>query len=165
MYPEIKPAQGMPVLRQYFDCFNHELPEEYPVELMMRATEFIMHDNIIKFGDTYWRQTEGTVMGAHPAPPYCNIIYGYHERVTILPKYKLNLLHYSRIINDTLCAFNDRGEDGRLQEFLNDLSFYDLVFTTTTPGDTVDFMDLTVKLNKNGKVTTTKFYKPCNLFL
>jgi hypothetical protein len=59
-----------------------------------------MENNIFKFGDTYWLQTQGTAMGTPAAPLYSILTNGYYENTTILNNFKTNLLYYKRFIDD-----------------------------------------------------------------
>jgi hypothetical protein len=60
--------------------------EKLNIPAILAALEFIMTNNIFKFGDTSWLQTAGTAMETPPAPDYATIYYAIHEYFTI-PKY------------------------------------------------------------------------------
>ncbi len=69
-----------------------------------------MENNIFKFGDTYWLQTQGTAMGIPVAPLYSIITFGVHENTTILNKFQSNLLYYKWFIDDIFGIWIDKAE-------------------------------------------------------
>ena len=46
-----------------------------------------MNNNIIQFDNLFFRQKNGTAMGAPPAPPYATIYFAIRE-LKIVPKYQ-----------------------------------------------------------------------------
>ena len=60
----------------------------------------IMQNNIFEFGDCYFIQLLGTMMGTSAAVMWVILYYAYHEVHTIIPKNGHNLLHFKRFIDD-----------------------------------------------------------------
>jgi hypothetical protein len=59
-----------------------------------------MENNIFKFDDTFWLQTQGTAMGTPAAPLYSIFTFGYHENTAIILTFQSNLICYKRFIDD-----------------------------------------------------------------
>lgn len=73
-----------------------------------------MENNVFKFGDTYWLQTQCTAIGTPAAPLYSILTYGYHENTTILNTFKTNLFYYKRFIDDIFGIWIDH-DNGKTQ--------------------------------------------------
>ena len=69
--------------------------------MILEALEILMRHNLFKFGDTYWRQIDGTAMGAPPAPAYATIYYAIHE-FKLLRQFQKFLFFYRHYIDDAL---------------------------------------------------------------
>ena len=63
--------------------------------------------NTFEFGNTYWKQVDGTAMGTPCACNYATIVFAYYERTQILPTFKKNLLLYVRYIDDIFTVWKD----------------------------------------------------------
>jgi hypothetical protein len=81
----LKGAQQNPQwLRDYCD----DLPKCVPVDFVIEALAEIMRSNIFQFGDTYWKQTWGCVMGTSAVVNYNNLYVGLLEVQRLLPCYE-----------------------------------------------------------------------------
>ena len=72
-----------------------------PPAVLMDALRIIMMNNVFQFGDTYWLQKVGTVMGAPPAPPWATIFFCIHKEAVPV-KFVDMLQLYRRFIDDVL---------------------------------------------------------------
>ena len=107
-------------------------------------------------------------MGTPCACIYATLFFDYHERKTILPKYKNNILLYQRQIDDILIIWvpsseNDK-EWGDFVSDLNNCSF--LNWETETPATKTHFLDLNLWINPSTrKINYSTYQKKMNLFL
>ena len=124
-----------------------------------------MRNNVFTFGDTTFKQLNGTAMGTPPAPPYATIYYGIHEE-RFLVRHTGKLLFYKRFIDDVFGIYlpdNDNDADWlRLQHDMN--AWQGLTWEFSELSSSVDFMDLTLSIH-DGHIHTTLYEKPLNLHL
>ncbi len=93
MYTNIDTRTGIEAFQHLFTLYTDLIPEDFPKDFT--TLDIIMNNNIFSFGDTFWRQLQGTAMGTPAAPLYSIITYGYHENTCILNTYhsfQFNLL-------------------------------------------------------------------------
>ena len=97
MYTNIDTNEALaticPYLREHEDHFDH-----YDAEILIQAIEFVMLNNIIKFGDVYVKQRRGTAMGKPPAPCWAGIFEGIRES-KYLPDWSDSVPLYLRYIS------------------------------------------------------------------
>jgi hypothetical protein len=84
MYTNIDTKHGIQTLQNWLSLHQHELPQNFPTHMVIRAVELVMKHNIFQFDDTFWLQLTGTAMGTSLACIYATI---YHEETSILPTY------------------------------------------------------------------------------
>ncbi|MFN9982940.1 MAG: hypothetical protein ACK53Y_23630, partial [bacterium] len=84
MYTNIDTNTGIWAFEMLFSEYSNLIPNDFPQELFLNILRIIMEKSILKFGDTYWLQTQGTAMGTPAAPLYSILTYGYYENTTIL---------------------------------------------------------------------------------
>ena len=127
-----------------------------------------MTNNLFKFGDTYWKQLDGTAMGAPPAPAYATIYFAIHE-ITILRRFSHHLKFYRRYIDDAFAIWKsdpdpatDLSAWNAFKACLN--SFGKLTWDVDDRHTSVNFMDLTITI-EDTKLTTNIYEKPQNLYL
>ena len=69
--------------------------------MILETLEILMRHDLFKFGDTSWRQTDGTDIGALSAPTYATIYYAI-DRFDLLRQFGRFLFFYRRYIDDAL---------------------------------------------------------------
>ena len=168
MYTNIDPGEGIEVLVKYLTKYNKEAKgKAINIQLMHELIKLVMHNNVFQFGDSYWLQEIGTAMGTPCACIYATIFFAWFEREFILQKYKDNLLFYKRQIDDIFGIWIDTPDKpNQWQQFNNDLNDYcKLQWNTEELSNKVNFLDLTISIDNQGKIQYCTFQKPMNLFL
>jgi len=69
MYSNIDTDTGVKAFENLFKVYKNHIPQNFPKELFLKVLRTVMDNNIFKFGDTFWLQTQGTAMGMPTAPP------------------------------------------------------------------------------------------------
>lgn len=166
MYTNIDPTEGITTLTSYQHTYSNEIKHDININVILDLIDLVMRNGIFKFGDTWWSQEIGTAMGTPCACIYATLFFAYFERTYLLKKYKNNLLFYGRQIDDILGVWIDIPEHPNAWEhFQYDLNNQcKLSWETTALQSSVNFLDLTITLD-NGKITTSTYQKPHNLFL
>ena len=77
MYTNIETGPSIIRIKK-FDLEN-EKHLAVPPAVLMDELKLIMKNNVLQFGDTYWLQKVGTLMGATPDPPWAIIFFGIHK--------------------------------------------------------------------------------------
>ena len=120
---------------------------------------------MFEFGDTLWRQTRGTAMGAVPAVDCAVLCVGLLERIRILGQHKDNILFYSRFVDDGIGVWqevqNEKNNWTHFNETLNDWGT--LKWTATGCVDKLVFLDMITSINKDGNLHYKSCEKPMNL--
>ena len=167
MYTNIDPDEGIPVLRKYLEKYNMEAKSDINIDLVCKLTDLVMRNNVFKFGDTWWYQKIGTAMGTPCACIYATIFFAWFEREMILQHYKENMYFYRRQIDDIFAIWiPDESNPNAWSKFKLDLQNYcKLKWDIDEPNTSVNFLDLTISIDNNGKVQYKTFQKPMNLFL
>jgi hypothetical protein len=127
-----------------------------------------MKNNIVQFGDTYWKQISGSAMAISPAPPWAILFFAIHEKV-FMNKWSPRVLFWKRFIDNGLGLWKhhpDPATNATLwAEFKHDVNNYHSLEWIFTPlNSSVDFMDLTITI-ANNKFGITLFKKALNLYL
>ena len=168
MYTNIDTDHALRVFRKFFkeDPLCAEIRTD--ADMILEALEILMRHNLFKFGDTYWRQIDGTAMGAPPAPAYATIYYAIHE-FKLLRQFQKFLFFYRRYIDDALVIWRSSPcpiENAYyLQEFARVMDdFGMLTWKVEPPSDSVDFMDLTISIEQS-RLVTKIFEKKENPYL
>ncbi|MGL5935090.1 MAG: hypothetical protein ACRCZI_05660, partial [Cetobacterium sp.] len=192
MYTNIDTTHGINTLRNWFKIHEPDLPNNYPVTMILEATELVMRNNVFQFDDTYWLQLTGSAMGSSLACVYATIYYSFHEETYILPKYmhiscgseilmpELQtpvpfsntppLLFHARLIDDAIQIWDlaqlpsnaTRTFTGNLQA---EMKFGILEWEAEYPSREKNFLDLTLKIGEDGIMGYKTYVKPQNLFL
>lgn len=131
-----------------------------------------MRHNIFEFGDTYWFQRTGCAMGTPPACSYATLYFSDHESkaITMFPE----LIFQKRFIDDLFGIWvpasqqqiNHPTDSQRwqlYQQYMNQCGILRWEFSTRQKS--VDYLDLTIAINKDGTIRTSLFEKTMNLYL
>jgi hypothetical protein len=174
MYTNIPTDFALRIIRNYLTLNKHRFPD-LPIKAVVSGLTLIMKYSYFRFGDTIWKQEKGTAMGTPPAPPYATIYYGIlEERLVVQPRFQPNLLFYRRFIDDVIGIWhvpdpitNPLANSQTWETFKAKMNHpqFKLTWEHTNLERTVDFMDLTISLTADNRITTTLFEKASNLHL
>ncbi len=146
--------------------------KEYPhynADALITAMEIVFRNNIIKFGDTHWKQLSGTSMGIPPAPPFASLFEGINENKYI-SVHADNLPIYKRCIDDGVGCWvplehhNTAEDEARWTAFKQAVNNNCLTWIFEDRSMSIDFMDMTMTIVGN-TITTTMYEKPTALHL
>ena len=165
MYTNINVTHALEVFGNYFADFNHELPSNYPTQLLLTLLNIVMNNNVFRFGDLYFLQTDGTAMGTYVAVMYAILYCSYRERTLIIPKYHHNIVYCKQFIDDIFCLWRDT-LTCTWWDLQTDLPQGMLRWKMHPPALEQVFLDLTIRIEDHtGKIVTRTYQKPLNLHL
>ena len=161
MYTNIDTEHAIRVIGNWMDGLD--LPAGFPLRAVNDAMGLVMRNNIFEWGDTYFRQLLGTAMGTSAACMWATIYYGVHESTTLIPTHGDNLLIFLRFIDDIFGIWT--GNAAAWESFKRDVNkFGILTWEIDEPSTSVDFLDLTISISPDGRLTTKTFQKAMNLY-
>ena len=125
--------------------------------------------NIFNFGDLTFKQLNGTAMGTPPTPPYATMYYGIHKE-KFLPCHSQHVIYYRQFIDNVIGIWcldkNPQLDALEWDSFKNKMNkFPGLTWEFSELSTSIDFMDMTIAINKSNKIKTTLFEKKLNLHL
>lgn len=171
MYTNINTADAIRTIVDYLQQHPNMLQAiGVSLDLFTRCLRTVMNHNVFRFGDTYWVQLSGTAMGTPPAPMYATLYFGILEQ-RFLPIYN-EVIFYRRYIDDGFGIWvpqpgispTDQNENWTLfMESFNTVSSLEWDFSSLET--TVDFLDLTITIDDDGRLFTRLFEKALNLHL
>jgi hypothetical protein len=162
MYTNIDTTTGLQRFRNLFNTYKDSIPTTFSKDLFLTTLEIVMNNNIFSFGDTFWLQLQGTVMGTPAAPLYSIITYGYHENTQVLNRFQSNLIYYKRYIDDIFGVWVD-SPNTSWSEFEQALNpFGQLRWNFEKPTTSKTFLDLQINISKE-KIQTkpTRSHSTC----
>ena len=141
-----------------------------PPEFILKGIGIVMRNNIFDFDNITCRQENGTAMGTSLACMFATIYFSYHEEICLCNKDRRDhgILLYRRFIDDVIVIqiqtqgshavlisdFNSFGPVGRRLEWLS-----------SGPQEEVTFLDLNLRILRNGSIVVRTHEKPLNLHL
>ena len=99
MHTNIDTAHALAVLGTFFTSHDLCLPIRAEADMILEALELLVMNNLFKFGDTCWKQIDGTAVGASPAPANAAICFAIHE-LHLLSNFRSSLKFHRRCIDD-----------------------------------------------------------------
>ena len=164
MYTNIETTHGIETIKQFITKHSQEIKNDIPTELLIKLLNLVMKNNVFRFGDLWFHQRCGTAMGTITAVKYATLYYALHEEELIIPKYQDQMLYFRRYIDDIFIIWDGKGKYS-WEELNNDLKFGILNWKMAKPEYSVDFLDLTISIDKKGFIQTRTFEKKLNLHL
>ena len=79
IYTNINTDHAIDTLRKWFKQHKKDLPGDFKTELILKGIKQLMKHNVFTFGNRYYLQKNGTVMGTNVACMYAMIYYSYHK--------------------------------------------------------------------------------------
>ena len=171
MHSNINTEHAMSKMKNWFFANRqqiHDFDNDFPVEFILQIVDLAMSDNIIQFGDTFWRQLCGTAMGTSAAVNCANFHVGALELSTILSKCEDHLSFHGRCIDDGIGAWNRMpGWEEAWKNFSNNFNSCGVLkWTDTGHVDSLVFLDFVVMINPLTRlISFTSHSKDSNLHL
>ena len=137
-------------------------------EILLEAIKIIMQNNLFKFGDTFWKQKNGTAMGCPPGPSYATIYFGIHE-LKLLSKFQPFFCLYRRYIDNAFLIWRQNENHSYDQQKWNEFklkmnNFGILKWKIEEPTNSVIFLDMIITI-KNNRLLTKIYKKEKNPYL
>ncbi|CAJ0968183.1 unnamed protein product [Ranitomeya imitator] len=166
LYTSIRHQDGLRAVSWYLKTTN--LDGDL-VTLLLRLLEYVLTHNIFVFKGVVYKQCQGTAMGACCAPSYANLFLGSWERQIFVcdPIPHASLISgWMRYIDDIWFIWEGSIEE--LSTCMEALNQNDLnIKLTFHSGRSVEFLDLSIKVDDKGFLFTDLYRKPTstNAFL
>jgi hypothetical protein len=165
MYTNIHTNHALPLITRFLQT-QPMLISTHERAAAIEGLDMIMRHNIFQFGDTYWLQINGTAMGVSPSCTYATLYFAVHESDFIRTFPELH--YYKRYIDDVIGIWIPRSIDDNqrwalFQTTMN--NFGKLRWEFSSRLHTINFLDLTINIDKHGKINTKIYEKPENLYL
>ena len=172
MYTNRDTAHGLDIIGKWLKKLKAEgkiTEQEYPTELMEHLLKLVMENNIIQFGDAYYKQLCDTAMGTSVACVYAYLYSDWKEIHDILPEYdkKTELFYHRRLIDDIFGKWVG-GAGERWQHYQQNLNIFrpgKLEWEASKLSDSVNYLDLTISIGKDGNLDFKTYQKEDNLHL
>ncbi|XP_073409391.1 uncharacterized protein [Dendrobates tinctorius] len=161
LYNNISHELGLKVLMN-----DTTMPAEQR-EFILKAILFILSNNVFSSEGELYRQVKGCAMGTRFAPSYANLFMGAVESVLIAQPSleKEGVAFYRRFIDDLFILW--RGSVEEAETFANNLNLNmndrGLTFTATISTDSIQYLDLWVRLDDLGMLSTATHFKPVDV--
>lgn len=178
MYSNIHTDHGVASVRAWL--IRHSTDDKFPddlrpiamIEMLCKLLRLVMTTNVFDLDDTTWHQRTGTAMGTSVACVYATIYYSQHEELSLLDptKHDLGIMFYRRFIDDAFIIMLVRDRPDRYPHLRQTLNSFGeegrrLEWTSDPPSKTVNFLDLTIQIGDDRRISTKTFQKAMNLFL
>ncbi|XP_041430880.1 uncharacterized protein LOC121397711 [Xenopus laevis] len=156
LYTSINHDTGISAVTHFLNTTEYtEEQKSFLVDLL----QIVLHQNYFLFGDNFYIQQRGTVMGSNVAPSYANL-YMAHIEEEVIYKNSLFRSHctlYLRYIDDLLLIWDGDLESlNAFHHFLNGIE-ETLKFTMDFNPTSINFLD--VKVVKDGNILKTELYR------
>ncbi len=126
---------------------------------IIRLLALVLHCNSFEFKNSHYFQTKGVAMGTRAAPTVANLVMGEFE-VKWVYTYDLQAILWVRFIDDIFLIWTHGVT--LLKQFIHHLNsvYPTLKFTAVWSEHQITVLDVLIKLNQNGTLTTNLYVKP-----
>ena len=161
MYTNIDTDHALQIIEEFLK--EHPLCKGIDWEPIIQSFKLIMQENIFQFSDKFFLQLIGTAMGTNTAPSYATLYFGINELNTY-HKYN-NITFVKRYLDDIfgiwVCSSNKELDNQLWTQFQADVNNFGILkWVFEERKKSVQFLDLTVSINKKGKLVSDIFEKP-----
>lgn len=128
-------------------------------EFVLELLNYILRHNVFLFDSSHYLQVQGVAMGAKCAPSYANMYLNGWEKDVFS---RDDLAHPSEKVVSWHRYIFWSGSESELYEFLRLISINDfnLRFTMEHSQTRINFLDLTISIDVNGKLDSSLYRKP-----
>ena len=182
LYPSVDNSMGIPAVKNMLE--NYPSPLCGNVQCIMEGLEIVLNNNVCKFtkcdGSTiYALPNNGTAMGPCHAPDYVDVFMGILDQklveecpVNLITSTcnnstlsdQLKFLNWSRYRDDGFIILPNKEDLNDFKDFLMKLCPNKIKWTVES-GRSINFLDVTVFINDNGKLSTDVYSKNCHSYL
>jgi hypothetical protein len=145
-------------IRAYRELLPTE--EQHVSDRVLRALlEIVLHYNLFEFDGKLYIQKYGTAMGTKAAPSYASIFLALFEK-RFLGTQEKQPFFLCRFLDDLFSVWpHDRSS---LESFLHDMNEFhpDIKITYNISQQSVNFLDMTIRKERDGSLATTIYRKP-----
>lgn len=118
LYTNIPHDEGAQYAKEaYQQTFKRHTHMPHP-NTIHKLTNIVLKNNVIRFADNCYLQTQGTAMGTKMAPSYANLFMGKIEQQ--LQSMSTNILFWKRFIDDIFLIW--KGTQQELSNFTQDIN-------------------------------------------
>ena len=140
----------------------------FPSILLGKLISLVLRCNTLFFDNRFFRQVKGTAMGTPMAVNFANLFMGKFEREMLAEFemiYNMRPKLWIRYIDDVFVVWEGKQQDLKIfLEFANVFAetkgYRSSIKFKYASGQSVDFLDTTVSIQPNGRLTTTLYTKP-----
>ena len=162
LYTNIPNDEGINAVGKYL--YRHRKASENPTNASIcRLLHLVLTTNNFEFDNKDFLQVGGTAMGTKLAPSFANLFMGDFEDKYVYT-HPTQPLMWKRFIDDIFIIWTHGKE--KLDIFIQHLNLCHepIKFTAEISTLSIDFLDITVKTNPSGNITTTLYSKPTNSY-
>ena len=172
MYTNIDNDLGIEAIKYWLERDPEAIPNRIPKEFIIKGLKLVLQTNTFFFDGKHYLQIRGMAMGQKVAPTYVSLVMAYLELKLHQETEKeygtenknYILKNWKRFPDDCFIHWNLKiASLDHSHNLLNSLHPR-IKFTKEWSEKEINFLDVTVIKNTNGKVTTDVFYKATDSF-
>jgi hypothetical protein len=174
LYPSINIQDGLEAMKIFlldYKSLNSAHIDNHDIEFILDCAVFILENNYIEFGNSFWKQIKGTAMGTPFAVTFaCIYMHEFEKKLIknmLLNKVYINNipLHFFRFIDDIFGIFICTEAAKIFVQLFNEQKPNIIKLKITSLGKSVEMLDLIININSSNKISTNLYQKPQNRYL